>query len=73
MSRDRSRVVGLLRELDPAAHLGDGPTVLPSLAAILDAASEQALPDGVKGLIARMTIEILILRPTMSLGLADRP
>lgn len=41
----------------------------PSLSAVLDARSEQALPDGVKGLIARTTIEILTLRPTMSLGL----
>ncbi len=42
-----------------------------SLSAVLDARSEQALPDEVKGLIARMTIEILTLRPTMSLGLGS--
>jgi len=41
----------------------------PSLSAVLDGGSEQALPDEVNRLIARMTIEILTLRPTMSLGL----
>lgn len=45
----------------------------PSLSAILDARNEQALPESVKGFIARTTIEILTLRPTMSLGLSDRP
>jgi hypothetical protein len=43
----------------------------PSLSSVLDASSEQALPDGVKGLIARTTIEILTLRPTMSLGVGS--
>jgi len=43
----------------------------PSLSSVLDARSEQALPDGVKGLIARTTIEILTLRPTMSLGVGS--
>jgi hypothetical protein len=41
----------------------------PSLSAVLDGRSEQALPDGVSHLIARTTVEILTLRPTMSLGL----
>ncbi len=40
-----------------------------SLSAVLDGRSEQALPDGANHLIARMTVEILTLRPTMSLGL----
>jgi hypothetical protein len=43
----------------------------PSLSAVLDGRSEQALPDGVNRLIARTTIEILTLRPTMSLGLVN--
>jgi len=41
----------------------------PSLSAVLDGRSDQALPDAVNGLIARTTVEILTLRPTMSLGL----
>lgn len=41
----------------------------PSLSAVLDSRSEQALPDKVNDLIARTTIEILNLRPTMSYGL----
>jgi hypothetical protein len=44
----------------------------PSLAALLDGKSEQALPDGVNSLIARATVEILTLRPTMSYGLAPQ-
>jgi hypothetical protein len=40
-----------------------------SLLAILEANSEQALPEGVDRLIAKMTVEILTLRPAMSLGL----
>jgi|SRR5262245_1337690 len=40
-----------------------------SLSAVLDGMSEQALPDGANKLIAGMTVEILTLRPTMSLGL----
>jgi len=40
----------------------------PSLSAILDGRSEQTLPDGVKQLVAKTTIEILTLRPTMSYG-----
>jgi hypothetical protein len=43
----------------------------PSLAAVLDDRSAQALPDAVNHLIAKTTVEILTLRPTMSLGLAS--
>jgi hypothetical protein len=43
----------------------------PSYSAILDGMSEQALPDGVEHLIAKTTVEILTLRPTMSLGLGS--
>jgi len=42
-----------------------------SLSAILDGRSEQALPDGANHLIAKTTVEILTLRPTMSLGLGS--
>ena len=41
----------------------------PSLSAVLDGSGEQALPDGVDHLVAKTTIELLTLRPTMSLGL----
>jgi hypothetical protein len=41
----------------------------PNLSAILEESSEQALPGSVNGLIAKTTIEILNLRPTMSYGL----
>ena len=40
-----------------------------SLAVLLDAKNEQALPDGVNQLIVKTTVEILTLRPTLSLGL----
>jgi hypothetical protein len=40
-----------------------------NLSAVLDGKHEQALPDKVNSLIARTTIEILNLRPTMSYGL----
>jgi hypothetical protein len=40
-----------------------------SLSAILDGRSEQALPDQTHHLIAKITIEILTLRPSMSYGL----
>ena len=44
-----------------------------SLSAILDGKRGQALPDGVDRSIAKTTVEILNLRPTMSYGLtADR-
>ena len=42
----------------------------PSLSAILDERSEQTLSDGVNHLIAKMTVEILTLRPTMSYGIS---
>jgi hypothetical protein len=42
----------------------------PSLSAILDGESEQVLPDGVNFLIAKTTVEILTLRPTMCHGLS---
>jgi hypothetical protein len=40
-----------------------------SLSAILDGSAEQPLPDGVRNLVASVTIEILNLRPAMSYGL----
>jgi hypothetical protein len=42
----------------------------PSLSALLDGISERALPDKVNHLIAKITVEILNLRPTMSYGLS---
>ncbi len=42
----------------------------PSLAAILDSKSEQALPEKINAVIAETTIEILSLRPAFSYGLA---
>jgi hypothetical protein len=41
----------------------------PNLSAVVAGSSEQALPDGVNDLIAKTMVEILTLRPTMSLGL----
>ncbi len=46
---------------------------LPDLAAVLEGRREQALPDGVHALIARTTVEVLTLRPTMSHGLTLSP
>jgi len=43
----------------------------PSLSAVLEGRSEPALPDGVNRLVARTTVEILTLRPTLSLGLGS--
>jgi hypothetical protein len=43
----------------------------PSLSAVLEGRSEQALPDTVDPLIAKTTVEILNLRPTMSYGLGS--
>jgi hypothetical protein len=40
-----------------------------SLSSVLAGRSEQALPDGANGLVDKATVEILTLRPTMSLGL----
>lgn len=42
----------------------------PSLSAILGEQVEQSLPDAVNALIAKTTVEILSLRPTMSYGLS---
>jgi len=39
----------------------------------LEGRNEQALPDGVSRFIARTTVEILTLRPTLSLGLGSPP
>ena len=39
------------------------------LAAVLDGAQDQGLPEGVTRLIGRLRVEIWTLRPTMSLGL----
>jgi hypothetical protein len=41
----------------------------PSVSAVIDARSEQLLPDSINHFITRTTVEILTLRPTMSLGL----
>jgi len=43
----------------------------PSLSAILEGTSARALPDGISPLIAKTTVEILTLRPTMSYGLGS--
>jgi hypothetical protein len=43
----------------------------PSLSAILEGTSAEALPDGISPLIAKTTVEILTLRPTMSYGLGS--
>jgi len=43
----------------------------PTLSAVLDGRSEQAVPDSVRHLITRITVEILTLRPDMSLGLGS--
>jgi len=42
-----------------------------SLSAVLDGRSEQALPGAVSSLLTRTTVEILTLRPAMSLGLGS--
>jgi hypothetical protein len=42
----------------------------PSLSALLDGRGEQIFPDGVNHLIAKITIEILNLRPTMCYGIS---
>jgi len=41
----------------------------PSLSGVLEGLSQQALPHATNDLVARSTVEILSLRPTMSLGL----
>ena len=45
----------------------------PSLAAILEGVSEQALPEAVHAMIEKTTTEILSFRPTMSYGLCAGP
>ena len=45
---------------------------LATLSALLEGKSEQALPDKVNHLIAKTTVEILNLRPTMSYGLGGQ-
>jgi hypothetical protein len=42
-----------------------------TLSAVLDGRSEQALPGAVSSLLTRTTVEILTLRPAMSLGLGS--
>ncbi len=42
-----------------------------SLSAVLDGRTEQALPDAVSSSLTRTTVEILTLRPAMSLGLGS--
>jgi hypothetical protein len=44
-----------------------------SLSAVLEGTNGQALPERVSPLIARATVEILTLRPTMSYGLGSPP
>ena len=44
---------------------------MPSLSAFIDGRSGQALPDAVSQFIVKTTVEILTLRPTMSLGLRN--
>jgi hypothetical protein len=46
---------------------------LGGLSAILNGSGDQALPDGVKPLVAKTTIEIWSFRPTMSLGVGPPP
>jgi len=44
-----------------------------SLASILDERADQALPDKVNGLISKMTVETLILRPNMLVNVTPVP
>jgi hypothetical protein len=44
-----------------------------SLAAILDERAYQALPDKVNGLISKMTVETLNLRPNMLVNVTPEP
>jgi hypothetical protein len=43
------------------------------LAAILDERAEQTLPDSVNGLISKMTVETLNLRPNMLVNVTPEP
>jgi hypothetical protein len=45
----------------------------PRLSAILAAQGDQDLPDGARSAVARTTVEILVLRPTLSLNLPAPP
>jgi hypothetical protein len=45
----------------------------PSLSAIVEGKGEQALPDAVLDRVAKTTVEILVLRPTLSYGLPAAP
>jgi hypothetical protein len=45
----------------------------PNVSGILAASSEQALPGKASALVAKTTVEILTLRPTMSYGLTPTP
>src|SRR5438552_178115 len=45
----------------------------PSLASILDERADQALPDKVNGLVSRMTVETLNLRPNMLVNVTPEP
>jgi len=44
-----------------------------NLAAILDERADQALPDKVNGLISKMTVETLNLRPSMLVNVTPEP
>jgi hypothetical protein len=44
----------------------------PGLSAVLNEGGDQALPEGVTALVAKTTVEIWTLRPTMSLGVEAR-
>src|SRR5262249_41490934 len=44
-----------------------------SLASILDERADQPLPDKVKGLISKMTVETLNLRPNMLVNVTPEP
>jgi hypothetical protein len=41
----------------------------PSLSAVIEGRAAQVLADGIDHLVEKATVEILSLRPTMSLGL----
>jgi hypothetical protein len=76
LSADQSRLQGETLWYRMVAG-GDAPRYVrlrprPNLSAILDGGSEQALPDKAHDLITKTTVEILTLRPTMSLGLAPQ-
>jgi hypothetical protein len=45
----------------------------PSLAAILDERADQALPDKVNGLVSKITVETLNLRPNMLVNVTPEP